>query len=460
MKRKIEIILLCLIVLTIGCQKEELYSDRQESATESTNLQLLKSGDHIVNDIMGSKTKSVVLNSKVDYEYPWLLDLEDNKDRLVYCMESEDNFTDRKIIYVRDGDNQFSFILERAYVSSEFGNIDELDVDSKATFTGILTIYTIDNTPLYSYFYFENQMVGETNILEYTNSNKNNSKRSKSGDRTIDGGMLPEAQCFAYTEGDGSWSSPPQVWFIGNSGRYTNYNRGTSSNTNYYRSNNSYDGGSSTSNSTNSTTTSNNTGGIDIEKLPKDKKASVELMYLEKRGDKELAEVLRTLLSDSNISTEDKVAVYVAIHEAYLQLQGEYMMAIFSPENLGTILSLALIPNITATTQNKVFNLALTAKDKSFVRMITGIRDALKGKGDFGLGKATRKEAVEMGKAWVGKNYQVKSVGNHIIWKSNNGMRQFRMDYKPKLGKTQANFQRTNGTTKSFEHNGHLDITN
>jgi len=459
MKSKIEIILLCLFVLTIGCQKEESYSDKQENITELTNLQLLKSSDLIVDNIMGSRTKSTFLNSKVDYEYPWLLDLMDNKDRLVYSMESENSFTDRKIIYVKDGDNQFSFILERAYVTSEVDNIDKLDLDSKATFTGILTIYTTDNTPLYSYFYFENQVVGETDIAKH-DSNHNKLKKTKGFDESIYGGMKREVQCFAHSLGGDRPSSPSQVWFIMNSGRYTNYYKGTSGNNRLNRPNNNYNGGSSTSNDKYNTSSNNDSKQIDTEKLPKDKKAGIELMYLEKRGDKELAEVLRALLFDPNITTEDKVAIYVVIHETYLKLQGEYMMAIFSPENLGTVLSLALIPNITATTQNKVFNLALTAKDKSFVRMITGVRDALKGKGNFGLGKATRKEAIEMGKAWVGKDYQVKSIGNQTIWKSNNGMRQFRMSYKNKLGKTQANFQRTNGTTKSYEHNGHLDVTN
>ena len=456
MKRKIEIILLCLIVLTIGCQKEELYSDRQESVTESTNLQLLKSGDLIVNDIMGSKTKSVVLNSKVDYEYPWLLDLEDNKDRLVYCMESEDNFTDRKMIYVKDGDKRFNYIVERAYVCSNVDNIEKLDVDSKVNFTGILTIYTSENKALCSYFYVNNEFVGETMIDESSKSLKSRLKNGEglAHDEGKFPNLLPEVKVF----GDGSVRM--DLWFLQNSGRYTNYNRGRSSDRTYYPSDDSYDEGGSTNNSSNSSSISNNSERIDPEKLPKDKKAFVELMYLEKRGDKELAKVLRALLNDPHITTEDKVAVYVAIHEAYLKLQGEYMMAIFSPENLGTVLSLALIPNITTTTQNKIFNLALTAKDKSFVRMITGIRDALKGKGNFGLGRATRNEAMAMGKAWVGEGYEVKSIGNQLIWKSKNGMRQFRLAFKSKLGKTQANFQRTNGTTKSFEHNGHLDLTN
>jgi hypothetical protein len=136
------------------------------------------------------------------------------------------------------------------------------------------------------------------------------------------------------------------------------------------------------------------------------------------------------------------------------------MMAIFSPENLGTVFSLALIPNITRTTQNKIFNLALTSKNKTFHRMVIGLRDALRGKGNFGLGKATRKEAIEMGNARLGKGYRVSSK-NSNVWISKDGLRQFRGPSPKKIGRVQANFQRRKIPSGTFEkYNGHLDITN
>ncbi|WP_321306158.1 hypothetical protein [Marinifilum fragile] len=215
-----------------------------------------------------------------------------------------------------------------------------------------------------------------------------------------------------------------------------------------------------------STTGGGGTGGVSPNPLPKIdneskyKDVDKALAYLKQRGALELALMFEELAFDPNLSREDRIKLYDAILDAYQQLQGQYLMSIFSPETVGTVLSFALIPNITKTTQNRIFQLASTSKNKVFQRMAIGLRDALKGEGNFGLGKATRQEAIEMGKAWVGKDYQVKSIGDQIIWKSKDGMRQFRMGYKGKLGKTQANFQRTNGTTKSFEHNGHLDITN
>lgn len=51
------------------------------------------------------------------------------------------------------------------------------------------------------------------------------------------------------------------------------------------------------------------------------------------------------------------------------------------------------------------------------------LRDAAKGKGNFGLGSATQEQAVAAGRAWVGDNATLASDG--MTWVSQDGLRQF-----------------------------------
>ena len=99
-----------------------------------------------------------------------------------------------------------------------------------------------------------------------------------------------------------------------------------------------------------------------------------------------------------------------------------------------------------------------TAVNNQTLAQYSGVlRDAIKGKGNFGLGSGTRAEAIELGKAWVGENYKVASDGKTMI--SSNGLRQFRPpSLKPRLGKTQANFEWRNVNKGQWQGNGHLDI--
>ena len=88
------------------------------------------------------------------------------------------------------------------------------------------------------------------------------------------------------------------------------------------------------------------------------------------------------------------------------------------------------------------------------------LRDASRGKGNFGLGTGTKAEADKLGKAWVGDGYKVASDGKTLV--SKDGLKQYRPpSYKPNLDKTQANFeQRFPGQkSKQWQSNGHLDIT-
>lgn len=86
------------------------------------------------------------------------------------------------------------------------------------------------------------------------------------------------------------------------------------------------------------------------------------------------------------------------------------------------------------------------------------VRDARKGKGNFGVGEGTVQEAEAAGRAWVGPNATVASDGKTLV--SEDGLRQFRPpSYKPNLGRYQCNFEQRNVPNGRWQGNGHLDIT-
>ena len=85
------------------------------------------------------------------------------------------------------------------------------------------------------------------------------------------------------------------------------------------------------------------------------------------------------------------------------------------------------------------------------------LKDAARGKGNFGLGAADYREAFRLGKAWVGSGYTTTADGK--IWISKDGLRQFRSpSYKPRLDKWQANFRSRNRPSGEWQSNGHLDV--
>jgi hypothetical protein len=85
------------------------------------------------------------------------------------------------------------------------------------------------------------------------------------------------------------------------------------------------------------------------------------------------------------------------------------------------------------------------------------LRQAARGKGNFGVGAATREEGDRLGRSWVGEGYEIASDGKTLM--SRDGLRQFRPpSFKPSLEKWQANFeQRWPGVTE-WQSNAHLDI--
>lgn len=71
-----------------------------------------------------------------------------------------------------------------------------------------------------------------------------------------------------------------------------------------------------------------------------------------------------------------------------------------------------------------------------------GIKQSPKGLST--LGSATREEALSAGKAWAGEGAEAitdNATGEIIGYKSVDGMRAFRLQYKPKEGMFRANFQ-------------------
>jgi hypothetical protein len=87
------------------------------------------------------------------------------------------------------------------------------------------------------------------------------------------------------------------------------------------------------------------------------------------------------------------------------------------------------------------------------------------GKGNTGIGSGTYSEAWDAGYSWAGPNSNplYNSKGELIGLSSEEGLRAFRVDYKPKWNQYQANFQqntmndRTGKVSQVF--NAHLTIT-
>jgi len=85
------------------------------------------------------------------------------------------------------------------------------------------------------------------------------------------------------------------------------------------------------------------------------------------------------------------------------------------------------------------------------------LRDAATGKGNFGIGSATRAEAEALGRAWVGPNPRVASDGRILV--SRDGLRQYRPpEFKSTQGKVQANLEQRSPETTQWHSNAHIDI--
>jgi RHS repeat-associated protein len=103
----------------------------------------------------------------------------------------------------------------------------------------------------------------------------------------------------------------------------------------------------------------------------------------------------------------------------------------------------------------------VTKSGDDLAKMSGQLRDAAKGKGNYGLGTATRNQADDMGRAWVGDGAKLASDGKTLV--SKDGLRQYRPPTaKPnsphaKTG-VQANLERRFKPEGQWQGNGHLDI--
>ncbi|MGV8972818.1 MAG: RHS repeat-associated core domain-containing protein [Rhodoglobus sp.] len=92
---------------------------------------------------------------------------------------------------------------------------------------------------------------------------------------------------------------------------------------------------------------------------------------------------------------------------------------------------------------------------------VSGIlRDASRGKGNFGIGTGTAAEALKAGRAWVGDGARLASDGK--TWLSQDGLRQWRPpSFKPgwQGGTWQSNFESRWVPSGQWQTNVHLDIT-
>jgi len=78
-------------------------------------------------------------------------------------------------------------------------------------------------------------------------------------------------------------------------------------------------------------------------------------------------------------------------------------------------------------------------------------------KGYYNLGVATADQTYAAGRRFLGPGYKRSRSGE--AWISADGKRQFRgPTYKPRQGKTQANFESRVGTKGKFTSNGHVDV--
>ncbi|MDD6795988.1 MAG: hypothetical protein PUE01_11370 [Clostridiaceae bacterium] len=90
-------------------------------------------------------------------------------------------------------------------------------------------------------------------------------------------------------------------------------------------------------------------------------------------------------------------------------------------------------------------------------QILPGVKQSPKGLST--LGSATRSEVLKAGEAWAGEGAERiidKATGEVIGFKSTDGMRAFRIQYKPKEGVFRANFQENNMIRTQYNMNSEI----
>jgi len=134
------------------------------------------------------------------------------------------------------------------------------------------------------------------------------------------------------------------------------------------------------------------------------------------------------------------------------QTTGEFLLDVAMMETGGRAIAYA---------GGKLLQRVMNESGEIFLARLSGmLREASQGKGNYGLGSATRQEAELMGQAWVGDGYTVASNGTTL---STDGLR----IYRPPSAKPNSPYS-TTGVQANFEQkmtrggqpysNGHLDI--
>ena len=96
---------------------------------------------------------------------------------------------------------------------------------------------------------------------------------------------------------------------------------------------------------------------IDNEQDPEQRRQK-ELQYLNDFGGaegKEFKALIEELLETPGLTVGDVYEINALVHTLYLNLKAQYLMVIFSPDNVGTILTLGLHANISSSLRDTFF---------------------------------------------------------------------------------------------------------
>ena len=150
-------------------------------------------------------------------------------------MDSDNEFVHTRMIYVKNGDERFNYIVERTYDCSNLDEMGNIDVLSKANFTGVLTIYTPEYKAIVRCYFENNEIVGEPVIAEAFKGSTSRVKGAQGnlgrlgdddGEETMFGGMLAGATCYGNGSVGRMYSN---LWYLNNSGRYSTFYTGANS---------------------------------------------------------------------------------------------------------------------------------------------------------------------------------------------------------------------------------------
>lgn len=271
-----------------------------------------------------------------------------------------DSLVIQNIMFIKHPvENRFDPLIARYYPRSnemikKFTEIYYLGIDE--SWIGSLEIWTFDehhfvgfefdgskgiNT--YRYSIHSNQPIDtrKTFINSYNLRDECITTREVVEYRYIGGPTISEGGCICPVYGDVTRCFPSSNTSYG--GTTTTYYDYSS----YYSS-----GGSSYS-----TNTEYNPPSIpNPEFLDPEEKRRLQLEYLRTHGQSEFVNLVEQLLSIQGITYYEVMEINSLVNNIYYQVKGNFMMAIFSPENLGQILFLALSSNVSNELRSSILN--------------------------------------------------------------------------------------------------------